>query len=140
MTLPSADFGRPRKTLDFFGRLRTSLGIFSLQKSQHSEDKNLMLISQKKLAGIRWTHCPPENIFELGCRTMRIDYSSLNCRCLRLLLSLSLLKIREQMLWLWTDVYSEWLLLRGRDDNTKSSTQPFHLHLIANCRNVRGLG
>ena len=28
ITLPSADFGRLRKTSDFFGRLRTSLGIF----------------------------------------------------------------------------------------------------------------
>ena len=49
----SEDFGRLRKTLDFFGILRTFLGIFGndLQKTQHSQDKNLTLISQKKLAG-----------------------------------------------------------------------------------------
>ena len=46
----SADFGRLRKTSDFFGNLRKwSCG---LQKSQHSQDKNLTFISQKKLAGI----------------------------------------------------------------------------------------
>ena len=47
---PSADFGRLRKTSDFFGNLRK--WSCRLQKSQHFQDKNLTLISQKKLAGI----------------------------------------------------------------------------------------
>ena len=43
--------------LDIFGQLRTSSRIFgndrvTFKKSQHSKDNNLMLISQKKLAGI----------------------------------------------------------------------------------------
>ena len=46
----SADFGHLRKTSDFFGNLRKWSCRF--QKSQHSQDKNLTLISQKKLAGI----------------------------------------------------------------------------------------
>ena len=57
---PLADFGRLRKTSDVFGLLRKTSDFFQnlrkwscrLQKSQHSQDKNLMLISQKKLAGI----------------------------------------------------------------------------------------
>ena len=80
ITSPSADFGRLRKTSDFFGRLRTSSGIFGndrvvFQKSQHSQDKNLTLISQKKLAGIRWVRyaCPfesaQENNLAWGCST-----------------------------------------------------------------------
>ena len=49
----SADFGRLRKTSDFFGNLQK--WSCRLQKSQHSQDRNLTLISQKKLAGIwRW--------------------------------------------------------------------------------------
>ena len=44
------DFGLLRKTLDFFGNLWKWL--CRLQKSQRSQDKNLTLISQKKLAGI----------------------------------------------------------------------------------------
>ena len=43
-------FGLLRKTSDFFGNLRK--WSYRLQKSQHSQDKNLMLISHKKLAGI----------------------------------------------------------------------------------------
>ena len=43
-------FGRLRKTSDFFGNLRK--WTCRLQKSQYSQDKNLTLISQKKLAGI----------------------------------------------------------------------------------------
>ena len=50
ITSPSADFGRLQKTSDFFGILRK--WSCRLQKSQHSQDKNLTLISQKKLAGI----------------------------------------------------------------------------------------
>ena len=49
----SEDFGLLRKTSDFFGNLRK--WSCRLQKSQHSQDKNLTLISQKKLAGIQWT-------------------------------------------------------------------------------------
>ena len=63
ITSPSADCGHFRKSSDVFGRLRTSSEEFGLlressemiirlQKSQHSQDKNLTLISQKKLAGI----------------------------------------------------------------------------------------
>ena len=48
----SEDFGRLRKTSDFFGNLRK--WSCRLQKSQHSQDKNLTLISQKKLAGIKF--------------------------------------------------------------------------------------
>ena len=49
ITSPSADFGRLRKTSDFFGNLRK----WSCRlQSQHSQDKNLTLITQKKLAGI----------------------------------------------------------------------------------------
>ena len=46
----SEDFGLFRKTSDFFGNLRK--WSCRLQKSQQSQDKNLTLISQKKLAGI----------------------------------------------------------------------------------------
>ena len=46
----SEDFGLLRKTSDVFGNLRKWL--CRLQKSQHSQDKNLTPISQKKLAGI----------------------------------------------------------------------------------------
>ena len=46
----SKDFGDRRKTSGFFGNLRK--WSCRLQKSQHSQDKNLTLISQKKLAGI----------------------------------------------------------------------------------------
>ena len=53
------DFGRLRKTSDFFGNLRK--WSCYLQKSQHSQDKNLMLISQKKLAGICTYHCRDES-------------------------------------------------------------------------------
>ena len=49
----SANFGRLRKTSDFFGNLRK--WSCRLQKSQHSQDKNLTLISQKKLVGIKKT-------------------------------------------------------------------------------------
>ena len=45
----SEDFGLLRKTSEFFGNLRK--WWCRLQKSQHSQDKNLTLISQKKLAG-----------------------------------------------------------------------------------------
>ena len=56
ITSPSADFGRLRKTSDVFGNLRK--WSCRLQKSQHSQDKNLTLISQKKLAGIHtFIHC-----------------------------------------------------------------------------------
>ena len=48
----SEDFRLLRKTSDFFGNLRK--WSCCLQKSQHSQDKNLRLISQKKLAGIIW--------------------------------------------------------------------------------------
>ena len=48
----SEDFGLLRNTSDFFGNFRKwSCG---LQKSQHSQDKNLTFISQKKLAGIMY--------------------------------------------------------------------------------------
>ena len=48
-----ADFGRLRTSSEDFGLLWESSEMISrLQKSQHSQDKNLMLISQKKLAGI----------------------------------------------------------------------------------------
>ena len=50
ITSPSADFGRLQKTSDFFRNLQK--WSCRLQKSQHSQDKNLTLISQKKLAGI----------------------------------------------------------------------------------------
>ena len=43
-------FGRLRQTSDVFGNLRK--WSCRLQKSQHSQDKNLTLIYQKKLAGI----------------------------------------------------------------------------------------
>ena len=46
----SEDFELLRKTSDFFGNLRK--WSCRLQKFQHSQDKNLTLISQKKLAGI----------------------------------------------------------------------------------------
>ena len=61
-TLPSEDFGRLWKSSeDFeFGNLRK--WSCHLQKSQHSQDKNLTLISQKKLAGISYQqllhNCP----------------------------------------------------------------------------------
>ena len=47
---PLADFGRLRTSSEDFGNLRK--WSCRLQKSQHSQDKNLTLISQKKLAGI----------------------------------------------------------------------------------------
>ena len=47
-------FGLLRKTSDFFGNLQK--WSCRLQKSQHSQDKNLTLISQKKLAGIQEGH------------------------------------------------------------------------------------
>ena len=50
ITSPPADFRRLRKTSDFFGNLQK--WSCRLQKSQHSQDKNLTLIYQKKLAGI----------------------------------------------------------------------------------------
>ena len=46
----SENFGRLQKTSDFFGNVRK--WSCRLQKSQHSQDKNLTLISQKKLAVI----------------------------------------------------------------------------------------
>ena len=46
----SEDFGRLRKTSDLFRNLRK--WSCRLQKSHHSQDKNLTLISQKKLASI----------------------------------------------------------------------------------------
>ena len=46
----SEDFRRLRKTSDFFGKLRK--WSCCLQKSLHSQDKNLTLTSRKKLAGI----------------------------------------------------------------------------------------
>ena len=53
-------FGRLRTSSEVFGLLQTTSDFFGnlrkwscrLQKSQHSQDKHLMLISQKKLAGI----------------------------------------------------------------------------------------
>ena len=51
----SEDFRLLRKTSDFFGNLRK--WSCRLQKSQNSQDKNLMLISQKKLAGVQ-SHLP----------------------------------------------------------------------------------
>ena len=45
----SEDFGLLRKTSDFFGNIRKWSCHF--QKSQHSQDKNLMPIFQRKLAG-----------------------------------------------------------------------------------------
>ena len=45
----SEDFGRLWKTSDFFGNLRKL--SCRLQKSEHSQNKNLTPISQKKLAG-----------------------------------------------------------------------------------------
>ena len=50
-------FGRLRTSSDFFGSPRSYSGIFGndrvvFKKSQHSQDKNLTLISQKKLTGI----------------------------------------------------------------------------------------
>ena len=47
----SEDFGRLRKNSDFFGNLRK--WSCRLQKTQHSQDKNLTLISQKNLTGIK---------------------------------------------------------------------------------------
>ena len=47
--------GRLRKTSDSLGNLRK--WSCRLQKSQHSQDKNLTLISQKKLAGILNKQC-----------------------------------------------------------------------------------
>ena len=49
--MSSEDFGLLRKTSDFFGNVRKR--SCHLQKSQHSQDKNLTPISQKKLAGIQ---------------------------------------------------------------------------------------
>ena len=43
-------FGRLRTSSEFFGNLRK--WSCRLQTSQHSQDKNLTLISQKKLAGV----------------------------------------------------------------------------------------
>ena len=62
---PSADFGRLRTSSETFGLLRKTSDFFGnlqkwscrLQKSQHSQDKNLTLISQKKLAGILNKQC-----------------------------------------------------------------------------------
>ena len=50
LRMSSEDFGLLRKTSDFFGNVRKRW--CHLQKSQHSQDKNLTPISQKKLAGI----------------------------------------------------------------------------------------
>ena len=50
------NFGLLRKTSDFFGNLQK--WSCRLKKSQYSQDKNLMLISQKKLAGIRRPYVP----------------------------------------------------------------------------------
>ena len=50
ITSPSADFGHLRKTSEFFGNLRK--WSCHLQKSQHSQGKNITVMSQKKLAGI----------------------------------------------------------------------------------------
>ena len=50
----SEDFGLLRNTLELFGNLRK--WSCRLQKSQHSQDKNLTPISQKKLAGIWYQH------------------------------------------------------------------------------------
>ena len=50
LRMSSEDFGRLRKTSDFFGSLRK--WSCRLQKCQHSQDKNLTPLSQKKLAGI----------------------------------------------------------------------------------------
>ena len=46
----SEEFGRLWKTSDFFGNVRK--WSCHLKKSQYSQNKNLTLISQKKLAGI----------------------------------------------------------------------------------------
>ena len=59
ITSPSDVFGHLRTSSEDFGLLRK--WSCRLQKSQHSQDKNLTLISQKKLAGIqmprnRWKH------------------------------------------------------------------------------------
>ena len=59
ITSPSADFRCLWKTSGVFGGLWTSSGIFGndrviFKKSQHSQDKNLPLICQKKLAGISY--------------------------------------------------------------------------------------
>ena len=54
--MSSEDFRLLRKTSDFFGNVRKR--SCHLQKSQHSQDKNLTPISQKKLAGI---HCTKES-------------------------------------------------------------------------------
>ena len=53
----SEDFGRLRKTSEFFRRLQTSSGIFGndrviFKNPTHSREKSLTLISHKKLAGI----------------------------------------------------------------------------------------
>ena len=49
----SAIFGRLRKSSEVFGHPRESSDVFmSSSKSRHSQDKNLMPITQKKLAGI----------------------------------------------------------------------------------------
>ena len=48
----SEDFGLLQKTSELFGDLRK--WSCRLQKSKHSQDKNLTLISQKKLAGIKY--------------------------------------------------------------------------------------
>ena len=50
LQMSSEDFGCLRKSSDFFRNLWK--WSCRLQKSQHSQDKNLTLISQKKLAGI----------------------------------------------------------------------------------------
>ena len=54
----SADFGCLRKTSDFFRNLRK--WSCHLQKSQHSQNKNLTLISQKKLADIQLSKWSPK--------------------------------------------------------------------------------
>ena len=56
----SEDFGLLRKTSEFFGNLQK--WSCRLAKSQHSQDKNLTLISQKKLAGILLTCCNSNSV------------------------------------------------------------------------------
>ena len=78
--LNNSTFGRLRTSSDFFGDLRK--WSCRLQKSQHSQYKNLMLISQKKLAGIRsWILDPklncPNPVFDSYFRTWKkVNYCS----------------------------------------------------------------
>ena len=102
-TSPSADIGRLRKTSDFFGNIRK--WSCCLQKSQHSQDKNLTLISQKKMAGIfstlLQTYCKLYNYAVLI--VYRSGYSDTQW----------LLFKRHLLLWIRRYVVTKWSICRS---------------------------